>query len=59
MPSPIALMKSEKVSWPGSSERMEKGRRKGGSTETPALIITNCPARAEVAISGWRKVRTK
>ena len=58
VPSPTVLMKSEKVSRAASSDSIENGRRSGGSTEMPALIITNCPARAELAISGCRKVST-
>ena len=30
----------------------------GGSADVPALIITNCPARAVRATSAWRTVRT-
>ena len=43
----------------GAADRIEKGRRSGGSAERPALIITNWPGRASRAASGWRKVSRK
>ena len=48
-----------KVSRAASTDRIEKGRRSGGSAETPALIITNWPGRASRAVSGCRKVSRK
>jgi hypothetical protein len=55
---PIAFRNRRKVPRPGSTVRIEKGRRSGGSAEVPALIITNWPARAVRATSAWRTVRT-
>jgi hypothetical protein len=58
-PWPIALTKRAKVPRAVSVERIEKGRRSGGSALRPALIITNWPGRASRAVSGWRKPSRK
>src|SRR5260370_758134 len=56
VPGPPALRNRVRVSRAGSTARTEKGRRKGGSGEWPALIITNWPARASREASRCWKV---